>query len=341
MQQDKKIVDFIEQQLVVSGNKFRVVSKLERQLSKLEESIGFLIENIKEVICYNQKIIAEFSIKTANYVNQILQVEDIEDLEKMIVNFYNMAQEDITSSCKVSVNYLYKYFQLDGRHMPRITIKLLRQKDKHIIDYYRGDRNSYLGYAFPAEQHTGFDEVNKGDKYYCCNNIPEKAKSNLYKNNRLIRRLVEKYALPVSANPDCKYFSHDKLDSMRDLEWEKCWHDYGKKQKPPMRSCYKSTLVVPIILSEVNIDTKSRLMIDDKYVSAIFGYICFDDVCVDYFQLPRDQYIGYIFSDILSLYIVALNYFERGVLREKISQLDKEKHDWRNRIWHSELRGAI
>lgn len=323
------------------------VRELERKIAVLNKSTENLIKEFKDFICYHQKTITESSIKMAYAVDLILNTEDEKDLEKKVVKFYNKTQEGITNLCKKCIPPINSYFQLDNRHHPRVTIKLLSQnrqgaQDKSIIDYFRGDRNSYLGYAFKADQNTGFDEINRGEKFYCSNNIPDDAKSNRYNNSRLIKKNLDKYSIPTSFEQRMKNIPHNQIK--RDLEWEKCWISYENlinnnrrnRAKPSVRSCYKSTLIVPIILSEIDTDTKRNLCIDDEYDSAIFGYICFDDTCIEYFNIYQDLNIGYIFSDILSLYIVEFYYFEQRIL-EKLSFLNEKCGCWKEKICRSDL----
>lgn len=298
---------------------------------KYSEGVELLAEIIKDAICKQQKLLAEFVMHESPLVKDIEKIEDISELEDKIISFFDFFQESLEAACDVSVTYLNKYFELDGRHVPRITIKGLRRNDKRVIDYYRSDGDTYY-YAFRYQENTAFKDVNHRKKHYFSNNIPADAKSGLYENKRLIKSMVESYILP-EIDLNIKYLSHDEYNLVRDKNWERCWNSYNKKEKPSIRSCYKSTLVVPIALSHINIATKKKLMIHNRYDSAIFGYLCFDDVCIEYFELPRDMYIGYIFSDILSLYIVAMNYFEYGTLKEKISRLDNERSDWKDKTW--------
>lgn len=317
------------------------IDNLEKKINHQKDTVKIFLRSFKEFSFYHQRKLIEASLKMANAVDLILTEEDSNSLSKRVIKFHNKSQSGILNLCQEIVNPLDDYFKLSSRIPPRITIKILKihENEECIVDFFRRDR-SYLNYIFKVSENTAFSSINSGEPYYYCNNIPAEAKSGNYKNSRLVKKLVEKY-VPQPNSID------------RDLEWEKCWLSYenlmnknsGKnrlkrksiKSHVAPSSCYKSTLVIPIVINELeDNDIKNTLGISAEYNQIIFGYVCFDNHKTDYFEYEYDLNVGFIFSSILSFYF--FNYYRYGnSIRHKVSSLTEKMPNWQQKIFHKEI----
>lgn len=69
---------------------------------------------------------------------------------------------------------------------------------------------------------------------------------------------------------------------------------------------YKSTLIVPMTLWNNDLSEEFKELVNlDNVDRTIFGFLCFDHVDADYFDEENDVALGYVFADILSMYIFA------------------------------------
>lgn len=285
-------------------------------------------KNIKRAVCEHQRLLVEFVFETIDFVGKIQKIKDENKLRNAVKKlfstyFYNKRIE----ACDLSRQFLYEHFELDRKHVPRITVKGLRKSDKHIFDYYRSSGKPYDAdcYSFHFEDNVAFKTVSEDKVAYHCDDIPLQAKLGHYYNSRLLQDRVARYN-PIEMRINGQSLTYDDLISTcRDSEWEQCWINYpGSARHVSPLSCYKSTLVVPIALSHINMSLKEKLDISSDFNSAIFGYLCFDDVCTHYFNVPVDKYVGYIFSDILSHYLLIMNYVEYSVLSNQINRLGRK-----------------
>lgn len=289
---------------------------------------------IKNAICAHQKLLVEFIFETTDFVDKIRKTRQLGKLkEEMRKLFFVYFFDKRTEACDLSNRYLCEYFEKDREHAPRITLKGLRKSDKHVIDYYRSLGDPLPdSYSFHLEDNTAFSRVSAEKVPYHCADIPTEAKAGYYRNRRLIPEKVARYAVTETTMDGRSFTINECISKYRDRTWEECWAGYpesGCHQVSP-RSCYKSTLVIPVALSHINLSTKKKLKISADFNSALLAYLCFDDVCIDYFNIPADESVGYIFSDFLSSYLLMMNYIEYNVLSKQISRLNREVSDWKN-----------
>lgn len=308
------------------------VKALKDKNSKLKKLNCDLIDNLRKSICDHQKLVVDFVFETMVLVDEILKIRsDNRKLALQIKNlFYNHFYNKRIEVCELSKNYLITYFKMNRGHVPRITVKGLRKSDNHIIDYYRSSGQPFPAdsYSFFFEENTAFKHVTDNKGPYCCNDIPSHAKIGAYLNNRLMLDKVKEYS-PIKLKLNGRSINQNGLITKLDPEWQKCWKGYQPNAIINPLSCYKSTLVIPIALSHLNSPSKKRLRISADYHSTIFGYLCFDDVCINYFIEKQDINIGYIFADLLSYYLVFINYIEHNLLCERITSLDKDLPEWK------------
>ena len=168
-------------------------------------------------------------------------------------------------------------------------------------------REQIVGYNSDCSVHEnkGFNHVRENGRYYLCQNIPRETQKGEYYNPRLLKQAVDNY------KPKNRIVRHMKSrkNNFIDEDWLNCWRliesDGGPPVKPHYRSCYKSTLIIPITLWNNKLNKHFLSKFNFPEVNrTIFGYLCFDHIETNFFNPVFDVDIGYIFADILSLYLL-------------------------------------
>ena len=92
------------------------------------------------------------------------------------------------------------------------------------------------------------------------------------------------------------------------------------KTKQHYSNCYKSTLIIPLTLWNNKLAKLFVEKFNMKDVErTIFGYLCFDHIETYYFYEDFDVNAGYIFADLLSLYLLTyIIYIEQSTTYKKI-----------------------
>lgn len=224
-------------------------------------------------------------------------------LERRIKALFDFFNAQLLSPIDLLIATAKNYYS--GRHglQPRCTIKLNHSQttdSQEIFDFARCETVDY-NTRYKPETNTGFDYVNQHGIYYIENNIPNVAKQKKYVNERLHAGAAENYKIKMP-----RWYAIGKKPYRKDEEWVACWHKVGTVA-PAEKTCYKSTLIIPISL----VNNARHLMPDfvehfkaqgcDKI---IFGYLCFDHVSTDFFIEHKDVPFGYILADIFSCYLV-------------------------------------
>lgn len=125
-----------------------------------------------------------------------------------------------------------------------------------------------------------------------------------YKNSRINCTDVQAYYRPPGRYRNLRYRHSSNL---KDDEWRRNWNPLpsltGHPERPPIELCYKSTLVIPIsvVTRELPKDFSKNFNISGDRIA--FGFLCLDHENVDFFK-DRDIDTGYIFADLISLYLV-------------------------------------
>lgn len=262
-----------------------------------------LINIIKNAVCLNQGEISQYS-----YIASILHRNLKEEF-----NTKHLNKENVSNALEALINYLnrnfnrvseenfkilHKYFKKRSSQKPRICIKA--NYGSNIVELFRDSEVDYIA-EYPIETNTGFDHVHKNGTYYLCNNIPEHAKSGQYINPRLHLDIVKKY--------QPKFFNKLTSNGTHDQDWISCW-SHSNPQEPSLSSAYKSTLIIPLTLKNNQLsDIYKKLTNIENIDRTIFGFLCFDHIETNYFKENLDVEIGYIFADLLSLFLIQrLNY---------------------------------
>ena len=94
-----------------------------------------------------------------------------------------------------------------------------------------------------------------------------------------------------------------------DENWVKCWRGNKDELKTTAtedhQNCYKSTLIIPLTLWGNKLGPRFKNKIRMKDIGrTIFGYLCLDHISTDYFNSVLDVDSGYVYADILSLYLL-------------------------------------
>lgn len=278
---------------------------------------------IKDSVCKHQRQIVEYVFEaTAKHINiqQNLNANNTQNLYEICRDFDIFLMNRLRKAFVTTQEQLQNYYNLRDNHIykshrikPRLCFKSYRNEDKKIHDVFRNFSNPFL-----INNNTGFIEVNNYRKFYISYNIPKEAKDRKYKNSRLKMNMVDRYT---------PYENEDYFENGNDTEWQSCWKGYkkGNGNKVIPESCYKSTLIIPISLVYEHLSefVLKRLKIDESFDGTLFGYLCLDHQCQEYFSenMP-DVDIGYILADMLSFYIIArISYRTSVPYKEAVDKL--------------------
>lgn len=261
------------------------------------------IDYVKNIICYNQGELAQYSFLAAEFHKGMKTAFAEDDIgvaltcQSTLSEYLNRNLERII---KENFKYLHSHFKRRAKESPRICVKggydIAGQEI--IISLFR-DRNVNYKSDAPLDENTGFQYIYDTGRFYLCNDIPEKARIGAYVNPRLIPSAAKVYTNPGIIKRKLG------LTKGLDSEWEKCW-DGGGRGIVISDSCYKSTLIIPMTLRNNSLDDSYKEMINLSDVDrTIFGFLCIDHVNSEYFIPDVDVALGYIFADILSLYLIS------------------------------------
>lgn len=302
-------------------------SELEEYLKSKFEKYEIPHKLFKQIICENQGALAQFSFLASKKHKSLKE----EVKKKNIRNFIKAERlrneldlflnTGIENACKTNFNLILEYFSSrDTKFKPRVCLKGHHEfeveedglvvKKKCIGSLFRDRRINYDSIYYPIDSNTGFREVFHSGLSYICNDIPSKSISYEYENPRLDTEKIKVF------DSSLERMNRIRTESTEDIEWIDCWVrkiDGGKIIKPKPDECYKSTLVIPLTLynNKLDPDFKHHFRIDAIPERSIYGYLCFDHHYANYFKDDIDVSVGYVFADILSLYLItALTYRE-------------------------------
>ena len=272
-----------------------------KQLQKVLPSI------FRSAVCFQQGQIAQHFLLGNEYHKTLrlaLRAQDAAKVEATITTFNRLHFEALRSGWMSAVNHLFAYFTAthNPTNLPRMCIKGTVKNpnsnlanEKLIVDILRedGTRSKYQSRIL---LNSGFKAVHDTGKFYLENDIPEAVKLREYKNPRLIHHAAAAYRNPVLRG----FFQKE------DKAWINCWQP-SNDTPVSASSCYKSTLIVPMTL--VN-NSLSEAFFEDTVVGietqvdrSIYGFLCFDHPKEKFFN-EADVNVGYIFSDLLSIYLI-------------------------------------
>lgn len=175
-----------------------------------------------------------------------------------------------------------------------------------VFDVFR-ENDEYRSEVYETINNTGFKVAGKTKRPYRCNNIPKDAKIGKYKNPRLVSGSLNLYKLP--------WLISFRRWSSTDKNWMSCWEPYTDstlEQSKPPESCYKSTLVIPIVLRGSDGDSefvellKSKMKVQigtGSSIDQVLGFLCFDHRRRGFFS-NFDNVIGASFAEMLGIYLM-------------------------------------
>lgn len=247
---------------------------------------------------FTTKLCCTYELNSQELKNEFNKKDaDIQAVAQKGIDLKKFIDKALLDSIAKSFDEIHKMFR--GRHPipPRICLKAnLGKDDKTIVSLARERRVAYNSDCL-VHENTGFEFIQNNGANYLCQNIPEHAKKDAYKNPRLIMDEVKLYSNTFNYNGHI------------DENWVKCWRG-GKDEKEvtttqDYQNCYKSTLIIPLTLWNNKLGDrfieKFRMKDVDR---TIFGYLCLDHISTDYFKPVFDVDSGYVYADILSLYLL-------------------------------------
>lgn len=189
---------------------------------------------------------------------------------------------------------------------PRACIKAIH--GDQIVTLARDRFSNALEEYFSASENTAFIKINETGKHYICKDIPAEIKQGTYKNARIYESAVRR----TYSDPDLIQAFQIRVLGKPDYKWQHCWKKIhtpdASDDVPSAETCYKSTLVVPMTLMNsedwLSHEFRMHFSIERERQKASFGFLCLDHQCKNFFNEKEDVDLGYIFADILSLYLI-------------------------------------
>lgn len=271
-----------------------------RAIGDIRDDSEQLVTFIHKAVCYNQGALAQFFYLAAQKHKALkegllLDEKDNKGHQARYYELLNFLNERLLEVSLNNFQFLRSYFSSRSEFFPRVCLKgnfdVKSDTTATIVALFRDNPVGYNS-NFSVEGNSGFKFVRDFGRYYLENDIPKATVNGAYLNPRL--RVSEVYT-------EYKRSGRNLLHIKR--EWDRFWN--GPKQNPkddPSR--YKSTLIIPLTFwnNELSDSFKKAIRIE-KFERAILGYLCFDHREVNYFDDKIDVAVGYIFADILSIYI--------------------------------------
>lgn len=300
--------------------------KREEKLSGFDQAVR-LMKLVKNTICVNQGAFIQYEGLTASlhmdmkqYLHEhfkelLILIEakaTKQDFLSALTNISNESFKGLANRCRklesflnerfqesISENFtlLHKLLQLKDRNSeipPRICLKSVEEINGqlNVIDLFR-DSGSMHRKSSPLALNTGFLKVYETGQNFFENDIPSRVIDNEapYFNTRITPKTVG---------------SFDFSENLKfpDFNWISCW---GKSVETEIenRSCYKSTIIIPVTLFNHNLDRSFVHACGfDGIDRAIFAFLCIDHTDVDYFDQNYDVDAGYTIADLMSLYFM-------------------------------------
>ena len=259
--------------------------------------------NLKQYICYHQGNLIQYLFLAGEYHKELKDElrkkrKNINLLKEKCSNLLAHLDECFAEIIFKSFADMQKMFSSRHAKSPRICLKVnIGDNGKKVIPLYREESVNYKSDC-KFHENTGFLYIKENGKFFLCQNIPEDAKNGSYVNPRLIKNRIRSYTP-----------KHDKKGYV-DKNWVKCWRGSKSKKTGSVdlhyTNCYKSTLIIPLTLWNNKMVEKfyDRFNLKNFDARTIFGYLCFDHITIDYFDPIFDVDSGYVFADILSLYLL-------------------------------------
>lgn len=293
-------------------------SRLETTLAAFESLSDFL----REVICYNQGEFIQYNFRAGELHKTLKDTwrdspQNLTTLHTLCDDLEKFLYTNLKRISQDNFEYIKQYF--GDRHVisPRVCTKVNFDKDgeQKIVPLFRDTDVNYLSEHLLWED-SGFLFVQEHGNVFFSPNIPERVANGEYVNARIDHKKAKAYW--KQKGKELKREAQEPTDSGKefqsDEEWVKCWKLEGTHALDPTSCYYKSTVIIPMTLwnneltdefrNEINKKLRETIESPEEISRIIFGYLCLDHVEDNYFNKNTDIHIGYIFADILSLYMV-------------------------------------
>lgn len=282
------------------------------------------LKGLREVVYYNQVTLANFSFVASQRhkdlkteYNKVSSIEnpssdDIKKLKSLAEDLLFYTNSEFRMIAGQNFKYMQNFFKYKARQGQevRVCIKIVDEQTNNVVTFARDTYDTYdYGTDCSIDKNTAFSEIYATGKYYLCNDIPKEAKKGSYKNTRIEESQITHYKEPGLFEKFGLWISREPHN-----EWVRCWKPmqtpHGRNALPPVKSCYKSTLVIPMSIANningtnLSSEFQQHFKLQNPLQRAILGFLCLDHVEKFFFEQSEDVDLGYIFSDIMSLYLI-------------------------------------
>ncbi|WP_320174484.1 hypothetical protein [Maridesulfovibrio sp.] len=278
------------------------------------------LRKTRKAICYNQGELTQYFYLASHFHRELKNevyssTVDLERIQILLDNLISFLNVKFAEAVNENFSHLAGFYKNRANEEPRICLK--STYDNQIVDLFRNDATTY-NTKYECSSNTGFEYVKKNGTYYFCNDIPEKAQKGLYINPRLDSAKIHQYSGLQKKGPTKLTIIKTNIDN----EWINCWKNSSNESRDGIKSCYKSTIIIPLTLKN---SSMSDIFLDltnlDHEGRTIYGFLCFDHINTDYFCID-DIDLGYIFADLISLYMIARkNFTERSATYKKAQSM--------------------
>lgn len=242
----------------------------------------------------------------------------------------NFVADNLHYSYSRNFDLLLEYFrsqqeQRETKTLPRISLKINATDNScaERVECVTRDQDVAYKSDCKMEENSGFLWVKTHGLTYLGNNVAVSAKKGDYSNPRLLADKVKSYS-PRRVWPRPQFWKRPA--DWEDRAWIDCWApvDDGNGGQVPAdpRSCYRSTMIIPLTLRADKLSDRFKRdfgMGDVERV--IIGYLCFDHPRAGFFRRRPDEYVGKMFAAILSRYLLTeLRYTKISKQFNKISE---------------------
>lgn len=323
--------------ILSDSSPIKIPSDIKYDCSKLLKYHDNIVDVYRNVVCKNQGLLSEFIYKAGELhkplKNEIGKTSPQADKLKEFSDKLKMGISDqIYRACDANNELVLMYFKDRSPVDTRFCIKVITEPFI-IEDYYRPvSQCDYQSRTYRYDANKGCHWVVSKGTYYLCNDIPSHIYSEDYFNPRIDARQVRERIKQSET-----FQNHSN--------WCQCWYPNrgpnGEEVLPETESCYKSTMIVPMTLfrNELSDKFKKHFEIPEQQnkselARAIYGFTCFDHINTNYFDETLDWKAAYIFSDLISLYIIIGNLYSKysktykkaqKIIKDELSQEIKEE----------------
>ena len=272
------------------------------------------MKTLREFICYNQKELIRFEY-TISQLHKDLRISLEKETQKsqeekyntLIVESFSLLEKIFQNNTKYIMNTYGKY----DKNL-RLSIKMV--DGENVVDIFRNTDDGMIFSESKISENSGFDHIKTNKElYYVNDDIEQSFKDGNYKNHRID---ISKKEDLIKGN----------------VNWEECWIAY----KNGTDTLYNSTLIIPMSITSDDEDKdtvfyKNFFEKETEFKTnlksrTIWGYLCLDSKKKNFFSDIKDFDVldlGYIITDILSLYLVFFYNYTSG--SENITRFLEDK----------------